>query len=70
MNSSLSFTPQICRVEDIVVDGPVEGSVVRFRRARTISVQSSGAISASGMGTHYFSFTFFFLFFLYFHFCH
>ncbi|KDO79874.1 hypothetical protein CISIN_1g042911mg [Citrus sinensis] len=37
MNSSLSFTPQICRVEDIVVDGPVEGSVVRFRRARTIS---------------------------------
>lgn len=50
VNSSLSFTLQICRVEDIVVDGLVEGSVVHFHRARTISVQSSGAISASGMG--------------------
>ncbi|KAL5783356.1 hypothetical protein ACOSP7_008385 [Xanthoceras sorbifolium] len=50
VNSSLSFTLQICRVEDIIVDGLVQGSVVHFHRARTISVQSSGTISASGMG--------------------
>ncbi|XP_015885471.3 uncharacterized protein LOC107420918 isoform X1 [Ziziphus jujuba] len=50
VNSSLSFTLQICRVEDITVEGLVKGSVVHFHRARTIDVQSSGTISASGMG--------------------
>ncbi|XP_075641458.1 uncharacterized protein LOC142613134 isoform X2 [Castanea sativa] len=50
VNSSLSFTLQICRVEDITVEGLIKGSVVHFHRARTISVQSSGIISASGMG--------------------
>ncbi|KAK6161920.1 hypothetical protein DH2020_001761 [Rehmannia glutinosa] len=50
VNSSLSFTLQICRVEDILVEGFVEGSVVHFHRARTISIQSSGVISTSGMG--------------------
>ncbi|KAL9313485.1 hypothetical protein ACSQ67_018937 [Phaseolus vulgaris] len=40
----------ICRVEDILVEGLIEGSVVHFHRARTISVESSGIISASGMG--------------------
>ncbi|XP_022729643.1 uncharacterized protein LOC111284857 isoform X2 [Durio zibethinus] len=50
VNSSLSFTLQICRVEDITVEGLIMGSVVHFHRARTISVQSSGIISASGMG--------------------
>ncbi|XVF89135.1 hypothetical protein PTKIN_Ptkin19aG0106100 [Pterospermum kingtungense] len=50
LNSSLSFTLQICRVEDITVEGLVKGSVVHFHRARTISVRSSGIISASGMG--------------------
>ncbi|CAN0907310.1 hypothetical protein LINGRAHAP2_LOCUS24730 [Linum grandiflorum] len=50
VNSSLSFTLQICRVEDITVEGLVEGSVVHFHRARTISVQPSGVISASGTG--------------------
>ncbi|KAK8515419.1 hypothetical protein V6N12_075461 [Hibiscus sabdariffa] len=50
VNSSLSFTLQICRVEDITVEGLIKGSVVHFNRARTISVQSSGIISASGMG--------------------
>ncbi|PPD77330.1 hypothetical protein GOBAR_DD25754 [Gossypium barbadense] len=49
VNSSLSFTLQICRVEDITVEGLIKGSVVHFHRARTISVQSSGIISASGM---------------------
>ncbi|KAL5558615.1 hypothetical protein UlMin_034826 [Ulmus minor] len=50
VNSSLSFTLQICRVEDITVEGLVKGSVVHFHRARTIVVQSSGTISATGMG--------------------
>uniref|UniRef100_A0A6N2L0C2 G8 domain-containing protein n=1 Tax=Salix viminalis TaxID=40686 RepID=A0A6N2L0C2_SALVM len=50
VNSSLSFTLQICRVEDITVEGHIEGSVVHFNQARTISVPSSGTISASGMG--------------------
>ncbi|XP_057477166.1 uncharacterized protein LOC130764890 isoform X1 [Actinidia eriantha] len=50
VNASLSFTLQICRVEDILVEGLIEGSVVHFHRARTIAVQSLGAISASGMG--------------------
>lgn len=46
---------QICRVEDITVEGLVKGSVVNFHRARTIDVQASGTISASGMGTLLFS---------------
>ncbi|XP_023545693.1 uncharacterized protein LOC111805058 [Cucurbita pepo subsp. pepo] len=50
VNSSLSFTLQICRVEDITVEGLIKGSVVHFHRARSIIVQSYGMISASGMG--------------------
>ncbi|KAB5514157.1 hypothetical protein DKX38_028063 [Salix brachista] len=50
VNTSLSFTLQICRVEDITVEGLIEGSVVHFHRARTIYVPSSGTISVSGMG--------------------
>lgn len=50
VNASLSFTLQICRVEDISVEGHIKGSIVHFHRARTITVQSSGVISASSMG--------------------
>ncbi|GMH12408.1 hypothetical protein Nepgr_014249 [Nepenthes gracilis] len=50
VNSSLSFTLQICRVEDILVEGVIKGSIIHFHRARTIDVQSSGTITASGMG--------------------
>ncbi|XP_042486737.1 uncharacterized protein LOC122066956 [Macadamia integrifolia] len=50
VNSSLAFTLQICRVEDITVEGIIKGSVVHFHRARTVVVQSSGIISASGLG--------------------
>ncbi|GAB2275819.1 hypothetical protein Dimus_010568 [Dionaea muscipula] len=50
VNSSLSFTLQICRVEDILVEGLIEGSIVHLHRARTIDVQPSGKISASGTG--------------------
>ncbi|KAL4332007.1 hypothetical protein GQ457_07G044890 [Hibiscus cannabinus] len=50
VNSSLPFTLQICRVEDITIEGLIKGSVVHFHRARTVSVWSSGIISASWMG--------------------
>ncbi|KAL6530380.1 hypothetical protein OROHE_014733 [Orobanche hederae] len=52
VNSSPTFTLQICRVEDILVEGFVEGSVVHFHRARTMNVQPFGVISTSGMGCH------------------
>ncbi|KAF6139924.1 hypothetical protein GIB67_033306, partial [Kingdonia uniflora] len=50
VNSSLPFTLQICRVEDITVEGTIQGSVVQFHRARAVVVESSGEISASGLG--------------------
>ncbi|EEF48140.1 conserved hypothetical protein [Ricinus communis] len=50
VNSSLPFTLQICRVEDVIVEGMITGSVVHFHWVRTLVVQSSGAISASGLG--------------------
>ncbi|KAL1547710.1 hypothetical protein AAHA92_16030 [Salvia divinorum] len=50
VNASLSFTLQICRVEDIVVKGYIEGSVVHFHLVRTVVVESSGSISASALG--------------------
>ncbi|CAO2818012.1 unnamed protein product [Amaranthus hypochondriacus] len=50
VNSSLSFTLQVCRVEDIIVEGAIEGSVVHFHRARTVDVRPFGIITASGLG--------------------
>ncbi|XP_057524214.1 uncharacterized protein LOC130803974 [Amaranthus tricolor] len=50
VNSSLSFTLQVCRVEDVIVEGTIEGSVVHFHRARTVDVLPSGTINASGLG--------------------
>ncbi|KAL1808836.1 hypothetical protein ACET3Z_025826 [Daucus carota] len=50
VNSSLPFTVQICRVEDVNVEGKIEGSVVHFHWVRTVNVESSGAISATGLG--------------------
>ncbi|XP_013598982.1 PREDICTED: uncharacterized protein LOC106306780 isoform X2 [Brassica oleracea var. oleracea] len=50
VNSSLPFTLQICRVEDITVEGLIKGSVVHFHLARTVVVRSSGTITADGMG--------------------
>ncbi|KAJ8750999.1 hypothetical protein K2173_016180 [Erythroxylum novogranatense] len=50
VNSSLSFTIQICRVEYINVEGLLRGSVVHLHWVRTVIVHSSGTISASGLG--------------------
>lgn len=41
---------QICRVEDIDVSGLVQGTVINFNRARSVTVQTSGTISATGLG--------------------
>lgn len=46
----MHFLFQFCRVEDIRVEGLIQGSVVHFHRARTVAVQSSGTISTSEMG--------------------
>ncbi|XP_027173507.1 uncharacterized protein LOC113773152 [Coffea eugenioides] len=50
VNASLSFTLQICRVEDVIVEGLVEGSIIHFHWVRTVVVKPSGEISASGLG--------------------
>lgn len=47
-NDLLSW--QICRVEDIVVEGSISGSVVHFHWVRNVVVHSSGVITASGLG--------------------
>lgn len=47
---------QICRVEGIIVEGIVTGSVVHFHWVRAIAVHSSGVISASGLGMAFVSF--------------
>ncbi|KAI3804675.1 hypothetical protein L1987_26398 [Smallanthus sonchifolius] len=50
VNASLSFTLQICRVEDILVEGLIKGSVVHFHRSTTVTVLSTGIVSTSEMG--------------------
>eukprot|EP01018_Ginkgo_biloba_P032513 Gb_27769 [translate_table: standard] len=50
INSILSFTVQICRVEDIIVDGLVKGSVIHVHLARTVTINSEGLVTASGLG--------------------
>ncbi|KAI4380001.1 hypothetical protein MLD38_006235 [Melastoma candidum] len=50
VNSSLPFTLQVCRVEDIIVEGIVTGSVVHFHWVRTVAVHSTGTVTASGLG--------------------
>ncbi|KAI4350761.1 hypothetical protein L6164_005182 [Bauhinia variegata] len=50
VNSTLAFTLQICRVEDVIVEGTITGSVVHFHWVRNVDVLSSAVISASGLG--------------------
>ncbi|KAJ9167907.1 hypothetical protein P3X46_019497 [Hevea brasiliensis] len=40
----------LCFVEDVIIEGMITGSVVHFHWVRNVVVQSSGAISASGLG--------------------
>lgn len=52
VNASLAFTLRICRVEDILIEGLIKGSVVHFHMARTVTVPSTGRVSTSEMGMH------------------
>ncbi|XP_054782086.1 uncharacterized protein LOC129289342 isoform X2 [Prosopis cineraria] len=50
VNSTLAFTLQFCRVEDVIVQGTINGSVVHFHWIRNVDVHSSGVITVSGLG--------------------
>ncbi|KAI9118983.1 hypothetical protein K1719_009658 [Acacia pycnantha] len=50
VNSTLAFTLQICRVEDVIVEGTINGSVVHFHWIRNVDVHYSGVITVSGLG--------------------
>ncbi|KAK1367713.1 MraZ [Heracleum sosnowskyi] len=50
LNYTLSFSLQICRVEDIHVNGIIKGSIIHIHRATTVIVETNGTISASELG--------------------
>ncbi|CAI9095531.1 OLC1v1031512C1 [Oldenlandia corymbosa var. corymbosa] len=50
VNYTLTFSLQICRVEDIYVSGVLQGSIIHIHRSRTVIVDSVGAITASALG--------------------
>ncbi|XP_031253485.1 uncharacterized protein LOC116111450 [Pistacia vera] len=50
VNYTLSFSLQICRVEDLLVSGLIKGSIIHIHRARTIVVDTDGTIVASELG--------------------
>ncbi|KAL4590948.1 hypothetical protein LXL04_003895 [Taraxacum kok-saghyz] len=50
VNDTLSFSLQICRVEDIIVNGIIKGSIIQIHRARTVTVDIDGIITASELG--------------------
>lgn len=50
VNYTLSFSLQICRVEDLLVNGIMKGSIIHIHRARTVIIDAGGLISASELG--------------------
>ncbi|KAL8064669.1 hypothetical protein ABFX02_01G106300 [Erythranthe guttata] len=50
VNYTLSFSMQVCRVEDILVNGVIKGSIVHIHRSRTVIVDTGGMITASELG--------------------
>ncbi|XP_071722506.1 uncharacterized protein [Rutidosis leptorrhynchoides] len=50
VNYTLTFSLQVCRVEDILVDGMIKGSIIHIHRVRTIIVNADGLITASELG--------------------
>ncbi|GKB44110.1 hypothetical protein Tco_0889052 [Tanacetum coccineum] len=50
LNEPGSEYNKICRVEDILVEGLIQGSVVHFHRAGTVIVPLTGIVSTSRMG--------------------
>jgi hypothetical protein len=41
---------QICRVEGLLVNGIIKGSIIHIHRARTIIIDTDGLITASELG--------------------
>ncbi|PPD84480.1 hypothetical protein GOBAR_DD18560 [Gossypium barbadense] len=50
VNYTLSFSLRICRVEDLLVNGIIKGSIIHIHRARTVTVDADGLITASELG--------------------
>ncbi|PPR84335.1 hypothetical protein GOBAR_AA36379 [Gossypium barbadense] len=50
VNYTLSFSLQVCRVEDLLVNGIIKGSIVHIHRARTVTIDANGLIAASELG--------------------
>ncbi|XP_012475770.1 uncharacterized protein LOC105791978 isoform X1 [Gossypium raimondii] len=50
VNYTLSFSLQVCRVEDLLVNGIIKGSIVHIHRARTVTIDANGLITASELG--------------------
>ncbi|KAG6636083.1 hypothetical protein CIPAW_11G086100 [Carya illinoinensis] len=50
VNYTLSFSLQICRVEDLLVNGLIRGSIIHIHRARTVIIDTGGVITASELG--------------------
>ncbi|CAM6085481.1 unnamed protein product [Calypogeia fissa] len=50
LNTSSPFTLQVCRVEELQIEGTVKGSVVHAQRIRTVSLTPEGVLTASGWG--------------------
>ncbi|PIN13491.1 hypothetical protein CDL12_13887 [Handroanthus impetiginosus] len=48
VNYTLSFSMQVCRVEDILVNGVIKGSIVHIHRA--VIIDTDGMITASELG--------------------
>lgn len=50
VNYTLSFSVQICRVEDISISGVIKGSIIHIHRAKTVIVDTDGIVTASELG--------------------
>ncbi|CAK7356223.1 unnamed protein product [Dovyalis caffra] len=50
VNYTLLFSLKICRVEDLIVNGIIKGSIIHIHRARTIIIDHDGLITASELG--------------------
>ncbi|KAL5551245.1 hypothetical protein UlMin_001421 [Ulmus minor] len=50
VNYTLSFSIQICRVEDLLVSGLVKGSIIHIHRARTVIIDTDGLMTSSELG--------------------
>lgn len=46
---------QICRVEDLLVNGLIRGSIIHIHRARTVIIDTDGMITASELGKKVYS---------------